>query len=152
MGCWYYFSLSSIFLHSSVQDPNLQIPLREAEALRLLRILSVECSFAKPLTAQPHLPCPSPQRPGVLLAINCSLHFSSSTIAGGALGNVVSSISPYFQVVSLVCVPRSNSDLSSEGYHFSDARFVFLYTEGLREFISCPHQNTLRSRYSFTPI
>lgn len=105
MGCWYYFSLSSIFLNSSVQDPNLQIPLREAEALRLLRILSLEHSSAMPLPAQPHLLCTSPQRPGVLLAINCSLHFSPSRIAGGALGNVVSSISPYFQVVSLVCIP-----------------------------------------------
>lgn len=56
-GYWRCLSLSSVFSNSSVQDPNLQILLGEAEALRFMRLLSWDHSFVKPVTAQSPLPC-----------------------------------------------------------------------------------------------
>lgn len=85
------------FSNSSVQDPNLQIPLREPETLWLRRPLWMSHSFVMPPTAQSHLPYPSPQcHKGLLPIVPCaSLH---EQLLEEPWGNVLFSTSPHFQV------------------------------------------------------
>ena len=135
MGCW--FCLSSLFLRSSVQNPNLQIPLRETKVLQFMRLLSLEDRFSAPPSPLP------PQGHKVLLPL--PLCFSSSKAAGvapGGCGFLHLSVLPW-------SVPETPSEPSFVGYHVY-IRFVIVYTKGLRHFPSFRLQSILLGGYSPT--